>query len=67
MAVRSVREHQIVLSKGPEIYIFRFGPEDVTQIIDVVKEMAEDPNLGFDWEDAAILCWRMRGMLFKRV
>lgn len=47
--------YQFVLQKGAERYIVRFRPGCRGDAICQLMEWAEDPELDFDWFDAAVM------------
>jgi hypothetical protein len=47
--------YQLSLVKGDERYLIRCGPGDEVATIARLMEWADDPALGFDWFDAAVL------------
>jgi hypothetical protein len=47
--------HQWSLVKGDERYLIRCCPGDEVATIARLMEWADDPELGFDWFDAAVL------------
>jgi hypothetical protein len=48
--------HRIALVKGNERWNFRWEPGDESLLINRVAEMARDPDIPFDWFDAAVVC-----------
>jgi hypothetical protein len=47
--------YQLSLVKGDEQYLIRCRPGDEVATIARLMEWADDPELGFDWFDAAVL------------
>jgi hypothetical protein len=47
---------RLSLVKGQHRWQFRWEPGDEAALINSVAAMARDPNLPFDWYDAAIVC-----------
>jgi hypothetical protein len=47
--------YQLSLVKGDEQYLIRCRPGDEVATIAHLMEWADDPELGFDWFDAAVL------------
>ena len=52
----SSRIVRLSLIKGEHRWQFRWEPGDEAALINSVAAMARDPNLPFDWFDAAIVC-----------
>lgn len=48
--------HRLSLVKGNERWHFRWDPGDESMLINRVAEMARDPDMPFDWFDAAVIC-----------
>jgi hypothetical protein len=48
--------HRLSLIKGPERWLFRWDPGDEAGLINRIAEMARDPEIPFDWYDAAVVC-----------
>ena len=48
--------HRISLVKGNERWQFHWEPGDESLLINRIAEMARDPNVPFDWFDAAVIC-----------
>jgi hypothetical protein len=46
---------QFSLVKGDEQYLIRYGPGDEVAAIARMMDWAEDPQIDFDWFDAAVL------------
>lgn len=53
--------HILTLQKGREYYIFMFTPETRLRIIQTLGEWASNPELAFNWYDAARLSRELRG------
>jgi len=49
----------LVFHKGAEFYRFRYREGDEAKIIEVLIEMAADPGLNLDWDDAEVLTARL--------
>lgn len=49
-----------ILSKGNEKYVFLYHDETKEQAIQMLWRFASNPELSFNWYDAAILCDRIR-------
>src|SRR4051812_49773664 len=47
---------RLSLIKGEHKWIFRWEAGAQAQIIERVAELARDPNIPFDWFDAAAIC-----------
>lgn len=48
--------HRISLVKGTERWQFHWDAGDESLLINRIAEMARDPDIPFDWFDAAIIC-----------
>ena len=54
---------QLVLSKKGQRWVFRYQPGEEAAVLRSMAAAAADPELDFDWFDAAVLCHQMgRGM-----
>lgn len=54
---------QLVLSKKSQRWVFRYAPGEEAAVLRSMAQAAADPDLDFDWFDAAVLCHQMgRGM-----
>jgi len=63
---RSVPKGQvsvITLVRGEEHYVFVFHPQKRTELLRLLGRYAADPNLSFNWYDAAVLSQRIREMM----
>jgi hypothetical protein len=58
--------YQFSLIKGGERYLIRCGPGDEEETIGRLMEWAEDPDLDFDWFDAAVLSRQITQRLLAR-
>ena len=56
---------QVNMVKGKHRLIFVFDDQRYQDLIDAVANTASDSLHGFDWYDAAELCWRA-GEMCKR-
>jgi hypothetical protein len=54
-ATARTAKYQFSLVKGDERYLIRCSPGDEVATIARLMEWADDPNLDFDWFDAAVL------------
>ena len=45
----------LALVKGQEHYIFVYDDDSCEPLIDAFRDQAADPNLSFNWFDAAVL------------
>ena len=52
---RSAATFQFSLVKGAERYVVRCGTANAERAIGQLMDWAEDPDLDFDWFDAAVL------------
>jgi len=52
-------KRQLLLNKGDEKFIFRFGPGDEDHLLDALVAQAEDSRTSFDWFDAAVLSFKL--------
>ena len=50
---------QIALAKGSQRYVFRYCRGEEHSVLDAFRSLAGDPRSGFDWFDAAVLCFKM--------
>jgi len=57
---------QLLLNKGDEKYIFRFGTGDEDHLLDALVAQAEDPRTSFDWFDAAVLSFKLTKSLITQ-
>ena len=57
MAYKTTR--QMCLIKGEETYIFRYNAGCEPEAVVAMGDLAANPNLDFDWFDAAVLCYQM--------
>jgi len=65
--VRRVKSaYQLSLMKGRERYLVRCGVGDEEEAIAQLMRWAEDPDLDFDWFDAAVLSRQINQRLFSR-
>ncbi len=48
--------HRLSLIKGQERWSFRWEPGDESLLINRIAELARDPQIPFDWFDAAVVC-----------
>jgi len=63
---RSVPKGQVsvvTLVRGEEHYVFVFQPQKRTELLRLLGRYAADPNLSFNWYDAAVLSQRIREMM----
>ena len=58
--------HQFSLVKGAERYLIRCQPGAEEAAIDHLMDWAEDPDLDFDWFDAAVLSRQITQHIFSR-
>lgn len=59
--------YQFSLVKGAEQYLVRCGSGSEEEAIGQLMEWADDPDLGFDWFDAAVLARQITQRMFSRV
>jgi hypothetical protein len=59
-------KRQLLLNKGDERFIFRFGPGDEDRLLDALVAQAEDPRTAFDWFDAAVLSFKLTKSLISQ-
>lgn len=50
---------QLVLNKGSEKFIFRYPNGNEGQLLDALVASAANPELDFDWFDAAVLSFKL--------
>jgi len=48
--------HRVCLVKGAHRWVFRWNAGDEAAVIARVAELARDPEIDFDWFDAALVC-----------
>jgi hypothetical protein len=53
----------LALVRGEEQYIFVFDPSRRTELLRLLGRYAADPELAFNWFDAAILSHKIREMM----
>jgi hypothetical protein len=59
-------KRQLLLNKGEEKFIFRFGPGDEDHLLDALVAQAEDSRTSFDWFDAAVLSFKLTKSLISQ-
>ena len=52
--------HVFTLVKGSERYVFIFDEANRAEILQQIGRLAENPELGFTWYDAAVVRQRVR-------
>jgi hypothetical protein len=57
---------QLLLNKGDEKFIFRFGLGDEDHLLDALVAQAEDSRTSFDWFDAAVLSFKLTKSLITQ-
>lgn len=50
---------QIALAKGSQRFVFRYASGQESSVLDAFRQLASDPDSGFDWFDAAVLSFKM--------
>ena len=50
---------QVVLNKGVEKFIFRYGCGCEDELLDALMEQAGDSRTDFDWFDAAVVSFKL--------
>jgi hypothetical protein len=50
------RLHRLSLIKGPQRWSFQWACGDESALINAIAAFARDPQIDFDWYDAAIVC-----------
>jgi hypothetical protein len=58
--------YQFSLVKGAERYVVRCGAGDEESLIAQLMEWAENPDLEFDWFDAAVLARQVTQRIVSR-
>jgi hypothetical protein len=58
--------YQFSLVKGEERYVVRCGPGNEEAVIGHLMEWAENPDLDFDWFDAAVLARQITQRIVTR-
>lgn len=48
--------HRLTLVKGEHRWLFRWSVGDEPSIINSVADLARNPDMPFDWLDAAVVC-----------
>lgn len=61
------REHELVLVKNGQRYVFRCQEGREAQLMAQLAEVARDPNVDLDWFDAALLSHQMGRRLQRRL
>ena len=62
----TVAAYQFSLVKGNERYLVRCGTGDEEAAIAQLMEWAENPEMDFDWFDAAVLARQITQRVFSR-
>jgi hypothetical protein len=62
----TVTTYQFALVKGQERYLVRCIAGTEEEAIDQLMQWAEDPDMDFDWFDAAVLARQISQRLFSR-
>ena len=57
---------QLVLNKGTEKFIFRYDEGCEKSLLDALVCSANDPDLSFDWFDAAVLSFKLTQNLINQ-
>lgn len=57
---------QLVLNKGSEKFVFRFSNGNEGQLLDALVAAATNPQLDFDWFDAAVLSFKLTQSLVSQ-
>ena len=50
----------LALIRGKERFVFVYDDESLSELIEVFRVQASDPNVGLSWYDAAVLAERAR-------
>lgn len=58
---------QLVLVKKQSRWVFRYGPGQEQALIDWLTQAANDPQVEFDWFDAAVLSHQMGAKLSSQL
>jgi len=58
--------YQFALAKGADQYVIRCGAGDEESVINQLMAWAENPDLDFDWFDAAVLSRQITQRVFSR-
>jgi hypothetical protein len=58
--------YQFSLVKGAEQYLIRCSPGDEAATVTRLMDWAEDPDIGFDWFDAAVLSRQIMQRVMSR-
>lgn len=60
-------EKQLVLVKQDQRWMFRYRPGEEWRVLRTLADTAGDPQVNFDWFDAAVLCHQMGHRLETRL
>lgn len=60
-------DHELVLLKGDQRFVFRCAPGQERQLIDRLTEMVRDPDSGVEWFDAAVLSKQLAQRMSNRL
>ena len=60
MAVRVFRDNCVGLRKGSEIFVFFYDDTDSDAVVAAIARFATNPELNFEWSDAAELIRNVR-------
>jgi hypothetical protein len=66
VAMDEQTKRQLLLNKGDERFIFRFGLGDEDLLLDALVAQAQDPRTSFDWFDAAVLSFKLTKSLITQ-
>lgn len=59
-------QRQLVLNKGGEKFIFRYGQGCENDLLDALIAQVKDRRTNFDWFDAAVISFKLSQMLIGR-
>ena len=59
-------KRQLVLNKGGEKFIFRFGNGCEDKLLETFIQQARNESSNFDWFDAAVLSFKLTELLIKQ-
>ena len=60
-------EHELVLVKDEQRYVFRCAPGEERALMDQLSRMVHDPDSAVNWFDAAVLSRQLGERMSKRL
>jgi len=58
---------QISLAKGAQRFVFRYCPGEEDAVLEAFRGLANRPDSGFDWFDAAVLSFKLARRLERKL